>query len=261
MEAAASEGRYAEVDGARLYHEVAGEGHPLVLLHAGIADSRMWDAQVPAFAPRFRVIRYDARGFGRSSPARGTYSHHEDLYGLLRSLDVERTHLVGVSLGSRIAMELTLTHPEMVGGLDLASPGPGGRKPSDALQRASAEVDAAMEAGDLSRATELELRLWVDGPGRTPEAVDPTVRERVREMNAAILAHESEQDSPRWLEPPAMSRLREIRAPTLIVVGEHDVPDLLKTADALEAGLGGSRKMVVRDAAHVLTLEQPEGFK
>src|SRR5215208_6198208 len=89
----------AEVNGARIYYEVAGEGDPLVLVHAGIADSRMWEDQLMAFADRYRVIRYDMRGFGMTAMVDLPFSHHEDLRGLLDSLDVERAHLVGCSMG------------------------------------------------------------------------------------------------------------------------------------------------------------------
>src|SRR5215211_2762150 len=85
----------AEVNGARIHYEVAGEGEPLVLVHAGIADSRMWEGQIPAFSERYRVVAYDLRGFGRSEMVEWPFSHHEDLRGLLDFLGVERTHLVG----------------------------------------------------------------------------------------------------------------------------------------------------------------------
>ena len=85
---------FAEVNGARLYYEMAGKGHPLVLNHAGIADCRMWDDQFAAFAARFTVIRWDARGYGRSAEPPGLYSLHDDLSGLLRHLGVDQAHVV-----------------------------------------------------------------------------------------------------------------------------------------------------------------------
>src|SRR5215216_7930834 len=92
----------AAVNGTRIYYEAAGEGEPLVLVHAGIADSRMWEGQIAAFAERYRVIRYDLRGFGKTEMVEGPFSHHEDLRGLLDFLGVRRTHLVGCSMGGGV---------------------------------------------------------------------------------------------------------------------------------------------------------------
>src|SRR5919112_4353346 len=109
----------AEVNGARIYYEVAGEGEPLVLVHAGIADSRMWEGQVAAFAARYRVVRFDLRGFGKTEMVEGPFSHHEDLRGLLDFLGVERTHLVGCSMGGGAVLDFALEYPERVGDLVL----------------------------------------------------------------------------------------------------------------------------------------------
>ncbi len=83
----------ADVSRARLYYEVAGEGHPLVLTHAGIADRRMWDDQFEVFARHYKVIRWDVRRYGKSTMPRVPYSGRGDLFGLMRVLDVERAHL------------------------------------------------------------------------------------------------------------------------------------------------------------------------
>ncbi len=115
-----------EVDGTQLAYEMAGTGHPLVLLHAGIADMRMWDEQMAPFADRYRVIRYDARGFGRSSPAVGPYSPRADLVGLLAALDVERAHLVGLSMGGTVALDAALERPDLISSLVIAGSSPSG---------------------------------------------------------------------------------------------------------------------------------------
>jgi pimeloyl-ACP methyl ester carboxylesterase len=108
---------FAQVSGAPLYYEIAGAGHPLVLIHEGIADSRMYDDQFGAFAQRYRVIRYDVHGFGRSGIPAGPFSGHEALHDLLHVLGVERTYLLGMSMGGGIAIDFTLTYPTMVDAL------------------------------------------------------------------------------------------------------------------------------------------------
>jgi 3-oxoadipate enol-lactonase len=161
----------AEVNGARIYYEVAGEGEPLVFVHAGIADSRMWEGQVAAFAERYKVIRYDLRGFGKTEMVEGPFSHHEDLRGLLDFLGLERTHLVGCSMGGGAVLDFALEYPERVGDLVLVGSAIGGFRPDFDPPKEWDELVAADEAGDLERISELEVMMWVDGPARSPEDV------------------------------------------------------------------------------------------
>jgi 3-oxoadipate enol-lactonase len=251
---------YADVYGARLYYEMMGMGHPLVLIHAGIADSRMWDDQFTDFAEHYRVIRYDIRGFGKSAMPTGSSSTSRDLYGLLTALGIARAYVVGLSIGGGIAIDFTLRYPEMVSALVLVASGLGGTQPSAEMRRADATVDAALERGGIDAAVEAENRLWVDGPKRTPDQVDPTVRARVSEMNGALYRL-PEVDAPRErLDPPAIGRLGEIHVPTLILVGDGDVPDVIETANLLEQGIAGARKVVFPGVAHMVNMEHPEAF-
>ncbi len=161
----------ASINGATLYYELVGEGEPLVLVHAGIADSRMWDAQIEVFAQRYRVIRYDMRGFGRTSMVEGPYSHHEDLRGLLDFLDVRWAHLLGCSMGGATVLDFALRYPEKVGALVLVGSAVSGFEGDFEPPGQWNELVAADEAGDLGRGSELEVQIWVDGPGRRPEDV------------------------------------------------------------------------------------------
>ena len=97
-----------------LHYEVAGEGPAVTLIHPGLWDSRTWDPQVPVLVDAaFRVIRYDVRGYGRSSRLTGEpYSHVRDLEALLDVLEVPLTILVGCSMGGAIAIDFTLEHPD-----------------------------------------------------------------------------------------------------------------------------------------------------
>src|SRR5262249_38747454 len=153
----ATERGFAEINGARLYYEIAGGGHPLTLIHAGITDSRMWDDQFALFAEHFRVLRYDVRGFGQSDMPPGPYTMRDDLRALLQSLGIARTHLVGVSMAGSIAVDFTLDHPEMVATLIPVAAGISGRTPSDFLRGQWAAIEAAMERDGLDVANELEL--------------------------------------------------------------------------------------------------------
>src|SRR4249920_17672 len=117
---------YVEVPGGRLYYEVAGQGQPVLFIHADVSDHSMWDEQVAAFAPNYRVITYDKRGFGKTTSQDGAYSPHEDIAALLAHLGVMRTFVVGLSNGGAQALDFTLEHPEMVDGLVVVAGGVSG---------------------------------------------------------------------------------------------------------------------------------------
>jgi len=254
---------FAEVNGAQLFYEVAGDGPPLTLLHAGITDSRMWDAQFATFAASYRTVRYDVRGFGRSSLPPGPYTMREDLAALLDFLGIARTHLIGVSMSGSLAIDFALSRPERVSALIPVAMGIGGMTTSAFMDERDREVEAVFASGDLAAANEAELRLWLDGVGREGSAVDPGVRERVREMNAAIIARQdawAASEGINRLEPPAFARLEEITAPTLAIVGAHDLPDMLANADAIAARVPGARKVIMPGVAHLPPLEAPEEF-
>ncbi|HEY7349957.1 MAG TPA: alpha/beta hydrolase [Ktedonobacterales bacterium] len=249
---------FATVNGAKLYYESAGAGRPLVLLHAGQVDSRMWDDQFGVFAQHYRVIRYDARGYGKSDWPAGSYSNSEDLYGLLQFLGIQKAALMGLSLGGRVAIDFALTHPEMVAALIPVAPGVSGYTFAD--NPVDAESEAAYKRGDFAQAAELVTRIWVDGPNRAPDQVDPSVRERAKAMTLEVFSRPGPQPEPEEVEPdpPAISRLREIQAPTLIIVGDQDVPDILTIADLLQKHIAHAETLVIPGAAHMVTMEQPE---
>ncbi len=251
----------AEVNGAGIYYEVAGEGEPLVLVHAGIADSRMWEGQISSFAERYKVVRYDLRGFGRTEILDGSFSHHEDLRGLLDFLDVDRAHLVGCSMGGGAVLDFALEYPERVGDLVLVGSAVSGFDPDFGLPKEWDELVAADEAGDLDLVSELEVRIWVDGPSRTPEYVDAAVRDLVREMNLIALQNEATELGDEWEpEPPAADRLPDVQAPTLLIVGDEDQPRIFAAADLLEKELPNARKVIMHGTAHVPNMERPEEF-
>jgi len=248
-----------EVDGARLWYEATGRGYPLVLLHAGIADARMWDDQVATFAERYTVVRYDARGFGRSDPPVGPFSPRADLAGLLAALGIPRAHLVGCSMGGTVALDTTLERPDLVSALVVCGSTPSGYPRDETLVKGWEAVDEAFEAGDVAHAVELELRMWVDGPNRGPDAVAPAVREKVRDMDAALFAM-PDTGEPQKLDPPAMERLGDIRVPTLVLVGDQDQPSTVAAAELLAERIPNARQAVIRDTAHLPNMERAAAF-
>lgn len=254
----------ADLNGTQIAYEIVGTGHPLVLVHAGIADMRMWDDQVPAFAEHYQVIRYDMRGFGKTPRGTGPLRLYEDLHNLLTFLGVEHAYLLGCSMGGQTIIDFALEHPQMVDALIPVGSGlsgyqyqTGGEPPKE-----WAELEEADKRGDLERVCELEVHIWVDGLSRTPEQVDPTVRKRVYEMNLIALKEQSEypDEEGQTPEPPAIGRLTEIHVPTLVIVGDQDLSQVLKVSDLLADGIAGAQKVVMHGTAHVPSMEQPAEF-
>ena len=259
--AQATQSGFADVNGARLYYEIAGQGHPLVLTHEGIADNRMYDDQFGVFAQRYKTIRYDMRGFGQSSVPTTPFSYSEDLYRLLRFLGVEQAHVLGMSMGGGASIDFALSHPEMVSALVLAGSALGGfDDPDDANDPRWKDFEAAAKAGDTERLVDLAVQVWVVGEGRDADQVNPTVIQRVRDMEAHNLSRGTDESLGQELDPPAIGRLSEIHAPTLVIVGDHDVSGVRKIADLLATGIAGARKVVMHDTAHAPNMEQPEQF-
>lgn len=251
---------FADLNGARFYYEVAGAGHPLILLHAGIADGQMWDGQFHAFAQDYKIVRYDARGYGRTPMVAGPFAHYKDLRGLLKYLGIARASLLGCSMGGATSIDFALEHPEMVDALILVGSGLSGYAYAGEAPLIWDAMVAARRAGDLARAAELRVQIWVDGPRRTPDQVDPAVRDRVREMSMIPLATPDGLGTEQKPQPPASGRLSELRVPALIIYGEMDQPAILEIADLLATEIGGARKVVMPGVAHVPSMERPAEF-
>jgi pimeloyl-ACP methyl ester carboxylesterase len=251
---------HADVNGAQLYYELAGAGHPLVFLHAGIANCQMWDASFPAFAEHYRVLRYDMRGYGRSPLPPGAYSHSNDLRALLDTLTIDRAHLVGCSQGGRVALEFALEHPDRVSALVLSGTGLRGYDYSDVITQYAEANDGAYEAGDLDLATELDMRMWVDGPKRRAEKVDPVFRERARAMARDVYKTPPDIATERPFAPPTVNRLWQIKARALVLVGEYDVPDMINIAGLVAFALDQAEKALIPGAGHLLPMELPDEF-
>lgn len=251
----------ADMNGTQFYYEVAGAGHPLVLVHAGIADSRMWDDQFEAFAKHYQVIRYDMRGYGKTPTVAGDFSHRADLHALLKYLTIDHAYLLGCSLGGTTVIDFALEHPEMADALILVTTSPSGLEFSGAPPPQWEELMAAFKREDFERASELEVRIWVDGPHRQPSQVAAAIRDKVRAMNAIALESEaSELGVARPPEKVAMLRLNEINAPALIIIGDLDQPDMVQAGEYLATNIRTTKKVVIAGTAHLPNMEQPDTF-
>jgi 3-oxoadipate enol-lactonase len=217
----------------------------------------MWQPQVEALrAAGYRVLSPDLRGFGEQVLEPAPYSHVRDVEALLDG----PTAVVGNSLGGRVALELAVLRPELVERLVVIAPGLPGWDWSDETRAGWAEEEEAYEQGDYEAAAEASLRLWVDGPRRSPEAVDSAMRSAVREM--VLRSYELQRDASdaqeETLDPPVNGRLDEIRCPTLVLVGAEDVADMRGIAGHVADSVTGARLVTVPGAAHLPSLERAE---
>ncbi len=254
---------FLEYNGGRLYYEVDGSGPALTLIHAGVANLRQWDEQVPAFAAHHRVLRYDTRGFGRTTTGDVPFSNRGDLAALLDHVGVRETAVLGISRGGSIAVDFTLEHPNRVSALIPVASGLGGFEvePGAEEQALWDEYDRRYDAKDWDWIIATETAFWVDGPGQPPDRVAPDLRERVHAWIAeSYRDHASEDPQPEQLQPPAANRLREIEVPTLVMVGDLDEAGTIESCRRLARDIPDARLELFEGVAHMVNLEQPERF-
>ena len=249
---------FAEVNGTRLYYEVAGSGYPLVLLHGFTLDTRMWDDQFEAFARHYRVIRYDMRGYGKSAlpVAEESYSEIEDLKALLGYLGIDGAYIVAHSRGGAVAIDFVLTYPEVTSALILADPVLAGHPWLQEPTLTGGSIwTTARESG-----VEAAKAQWLAKPLFASAREKPEVATRLARIISDYSGwHFVNSDPGRPLDPHAPQRLHEISAPTLIIVGEHDPPDFHVIAETLEQ-IPDARKVVLPGAGHMSNMENPGSF-
>jgi pimeloyl-ACP methyl ester carboxylesterase len=256
--------RFVEVPGGRLYVEDKGSGPPIVLLHAGIANLRAWDAVVPGLAASgYHVIRYDARGFGRSETEDVGFSNRADAIAVLDALEVTEAALVGNSRGGQIAIDTTIEFPERVAALVTIGSGPGGFDPGVDLPDEMAYFEEAerLEGAadrDADAIADLDVRLWVDGPGQPPDRVPSAIREAVREMDRPLYLPGHVDGQPIPLDPPANERLGDLRCPFLVMNGSLDVSYMGFAAERLVAAATNARAVTIPGVAHMVGMEVPD---
>ncbi|MFC4762684.1 alpha/beta fold hydrolase [Dyella koreensis] len=252
--------RWVEVDGAHLHAELAGQGEAITMLHGFLIDSGQWDVEFAAFADTHRVLRYDLRGFGRSSMPEAPFVHYEDLAAVLDAHGIERTALLGCSGGAAAALDFALAHPKRVSGLVLIGTGYWGRYPGSTPE-ARTFVDA-FQRGNADAMLESSLYTFVDGPRRSPEQSAPGARERVRAMSAwNFNRNDGYWRHSQWQRDPQRSvldHLAALRVPALIIVGEEDQPEYIELARELVNGMPHARLALIPDAGHHTNMEAPE---
>lgn len=258
--AGAPHARWIEADGAHFHAELAGSGEAIAMLHGFLVDSSQWDETFAALANTHRVLRYDLRGFGRSSMPAAPFAHHDDLAHMLDACEIGRTALVGCSGGAATALDFAVAHPQRVSALALIGAGYWGHYASRTPEARA--FLAALESGDADALLATSLQAFVDGPRRAPEQGRAAARERIAAMSAwnfgrddGYWKHATLQRDP---AVPALERLAELDLPVLLIVGEEDQPEVVELSECLAAGLPDARLVRVPDAGHHADVERPD---
>jgi pimeloyl-ACP methyl ester carboxylesterase len=263
---------FLPIKGAKLYYEITGQGFPLVLVHSRWMHSGLWDEQVKAFAPHYRVIGYDVRGFGKSDMELIPLSDVEDLRQLFDHLDIKQAYLVGLSMGAEIAMNFALAYPERVQALVASGAGLDEYKWDDSFWLEWNRFSDAIKTDNYALAIDQVVKMWVDGPIRP---ANDSIRARTREFMRghtflhhkpfpALSKSEAGSEPQPMAEPtPPLSEREKwggLHVPTLMMVGAYDWPEMVAMSKILADYIRDAEQVVIPNAAHITNLEQPQAF-
>ena len=249
---------YINVEGENLYYEIAGKGQNMVLLHDGLIHREIWDGQYLELAKNFRVVRYDRRGYGRSSNPKVQFSNIDDLDQLFIQLKIDKAVMCGMSAGGGLAIDFTLKHPEKVVALGLVGAVVSGYGYSSHMLTRGGRISLEELIADSSKF--IRYFGWEDPYTLYSENIQAKKKcLRLLEANPMNVSLDKFRfQKPR--ERPALKFLSEIKVPTLVLVGEYDIPDVHAHSGVIEVGIPNAKREVIRNAGHLIPLEQPETF-
>ncbi len=257
---------HLDIPGASLYYETDGQvsSPALLLIHAGIANLRMWDPQIATLAADHFVIRFDTRGFGQTTTENVAFSDRADALAVLDHLGVAQATLIGCSRGGSITIDIAVESPERVTGLVTIGSGPSGFPEAPLTEVEDArfdEIDEAFDAKNWNKVARLEAALWAFGPLRREKDLDREFVAEAYDLNLGNIAHAEENPTSLSLEPPAFDRVPDIDVPALITVGEYDLSETLAQYENLRSTIPGATGYTFRDSAHLPSVERPAEFE
>jgi 3-oxoadipate enol-lactonase len=239
-----------QINGIDLFYDIKGTGEPLLLIAGFLCDHAYWSLIMPSLVSQYQVIRLDNRGMGRSSAPDSPYTLKDmagDIAGLLDRIGINQVHLAGHSMGSQIAQELVLAHPEKVKSLMLLS----------SLAKGDALFNSIIETwGDLPSNVDLKLYEKVVLPWIFTDAFYsiPGMIEGLIEFATHSLYHHSQA----ILNSDTIDRLQQIDCPTLVLVGKQDILTPLKFSQQLAQGIPNAELVVIERGGHGFLIESPD---
>jgi 3-oxoadipate enol-lactonase len=258
----------AEVNGTRLYYEVAGNGEAVVFVHGNFGDRRHWDFQFQSLSTKYKIVRYDVRGYGLSALPKSdeTYFDTEDLKALLEYLDIEKAHICGVSMGSGIIVDFALEYPEMCISIIPTGPWAVGFGSNEYKSPAADSLFAVMATtGSIAKekgSKEATDYFWTGNnvmaktANKSNSTLDSLLKMGYEYSYWGFLNPNKRSNT----SPPAIGRLDEIKIPALIVTAEYDVEACIEIADIMEKEIEGSIKVSIKDAGHLMNMDKPDEF-
>lgn len=250
---------FINVEGGKIYYESAGEGENIVLIHDGLIHHEIWDGQFHVLAKDYRVVRYDRRGYGKSTYPEASFSNIEDLNQVFLHLQIDHATVFGMSAGGGLAMDFTLKYPEKVNKLVLVGAVVSGYGySSHMLTRGGRVQDLRAMLSDPQKI--IKYFGWEDPYQMYSE------NKKAKEKSFKLLKENPQNADFRksqFVVPadrPAVKFLSEIKIPALVVVGEFDHPDVHAHSGVIEVGIPNARREIIMDAAHLVPMEQPEAF-
>lgn len=255
---AVAQARTLDVGDATINYDVSGRGPTVVFIHGWAHNLSVWDDQVPAFKSRYQVVRYDTRGFGRSTGYADQSADPQDLLVLLEALHVRRAYIVGHSRGGSVALRFAHAYPDRVAGLVLEGAFPEGFPASPEFRQMLASFAAIAREHGLDSVGKVVLAsplAWVPA-GRTD------VTDRYRRLWAAYTGKDLTDPHPPSgrVAPVTMADLGNVRVPTLVITGDHEAPSIAAVADSLVRRIPGAKKVIIPNAGHGAHLAQPASF-
>ncbi|MEM7125550.1 MAG: alpha/beta hydrolase [Chloroflexota bacterium] len=249
-----------DVGSAKLAGIHAGDGPPVVFLHAGVADRRMWHPQIDTFCHDHLVIAYDRRGFGETTAIDEPFSHVDDLDAVLDHFGLGKVTLVGCSQGGRIAIDFALQNPNRVTALALIAPAVSGASGPEEwppqIEALGDALDAADEADDLDQINEIEAHMWLDGPLSQAGRVQGELRNLFLDMNGIAL---NMPELEKEIEPDSSyERVEELTMPAVVIWGALDFPHLIERCQYLVESIPGAKGHEIEKAAHMVSCEKAE---
>jgi pimeloyl-ACP methyl ester carboxylesterase len=257
---------YAEVNNTRLYYEVEGKGEPIVFIHGSFGDRRFWDFQFRALSKKYKVLRYDLRGFGKSALPKEEefYRDCDDLLALMNYLKIERAHVCGLSYGSFIAIDFALAYPQKclslipigarVAGDDLDDY----KANSDSFKTIVAKTVDILKTTGKKAATDF---LWTGDNSLSKSVQSSAARDVLLRMGYEYSwwrhLHPSKRE---YAFPQAIKHLDQIKMPTLVVTADFDVAICKQVASTLAKGIPGAKLMSIQGAGHIMNMDKPEQF-
>ncbi|RIN10354.1 alpha/beta fold hydrolase [Staphylococcus sp. KG4-3] len=246
--------------GANIYFESKGNGENLLLIHAGIADSSMWDKEFQLLSEKYRVVRFDLPGFGLSDFTEGNYSYNKIINELLTYLDIKHTHILAASFGGKIAIDFYLENSEKCLSLALLSPALGGWNNSTFLQKYEEKEERLLKEGKIEETAQFNYITWIQR-NRAPELMNPDVKKLVIAMQIKILTKPEPDFSYEEIETGEnILQIKNIQIPVLIINGKCDVPDFLDISELMIKEIPNVKNIQIPNTAHLANLESPRIF-